>query len=342
MQFFDKIIIKKDNVSVTEDGFLIVPANFARTGIQVYSEAQGGRLYRPPEEVFKDESLNTLLGKSVTVLHPRNENGDDVFINPENWKIYEVGNVLTVERSEDFLYGKLLIKDQAAIEFIQEKREKGESIELSCGYWADREEMKGKTEENEEYDGVMRNITYNHISLVPKGRAGENVKMFLDHNKKEVKRMKINFFDRAIDVAEADAQDIIKLESDLKKEKESKQAMIDALEAEKAQLEKKVSEMFDAAEIEKKAVEISEIKMFCDGMKIDHAGKNLDQMKESIIAGTIPEVLEKFKAGSKEYKDAMWDCAIPLAKKAIENNNKKFADSFSLKKEIEDVEVEEV
>lgn len=342
MLFFDKIIIRKENFQITDEGFLVIPANFARTGIQTYSESQGGRLHRPPEEVFRDESFNSLIGKSVTIEHPRNEIGESVFINPENWKTYEVGQVLTSERSEDFLYGKLIIKDKSAIEYITGKRNKGESIELSCGYEADREIVSGKTESGEEYDGIQRNIKYNHISLVPKGRAGKDVKMFLDHYRSEGKRMKINFFDKAFDIAESDAQEFIKLESEIKKEKEQNKAFIDALEAEKKQLEEKVSKMFDEAEIEKKANEISEIKMFCDGMKIEHSGKSVEQMKESIVSGTIPEVLEKFKAGSKEYRDAMWDCAIPLAKKAIENNKSKSLDSSFRKKEVEDAEFEEV
>ena len=41
-------------------------------------------------------------------------------------------------------------------------------------------DRKGKTPAGEDYDGVQLVIRYNHVALVPKGRAGENVKLLVD------------------------------------------------------------------------------------------------------------------------------------------------------------------
>ena len=62
----------------TDEGFLSVPANISRVGIQNYTAAEMGltdrdptdivRVYRPADEVFTDASLSSfsLLGRSFT------------------------------------------------------------------------------------------------------------------------------------------------------------------------------------------------------------------------------------------------------------------------------------
>ncbi len=328
-KFLDKFTIDSTKIQRTDEGFLIIPAFIARTGIQLYSPEEGGRLYRPPSEVFSEDSRKTMIGKSITKLHPRDENNQPDFVNPKNWKMYEVGSVIDMpEPIENKLFANLMIKDAKIIKEIEEKIEAREDLELSCGYSCDTENCKGCTEEGEEYDGIMRNIRYNHLSIVPKGRAGSQIKMLIDSlttdNKKEVKRMKINFFDTQIDVIDADVQSVIKIEADMKKKMEQEKAKFDSLDSEKKKLEEKLSTMFDAEQVEIKAKEMAEVKVICDGLKIEGKEKVAD-MKAAIVEKMIPDCKAKYDAGSEDYKSALFDSASELAKKHIENNKKQSA-----------------
>lgn len=51
--------------------------------------------------------------------------------------------------------------------------------EVSCGYAADTEMISGKYN-GEDYDAIQRNIRYNHLAVVPRGRAGPEVRIRLD------------------------------------------------------------------------------------------------------------------------------------------------------------------
>ncbi|MDD0873422.1 DUF2213 domain-containing protein, partial [Xylella fastidiosa] len=67
----------------TPEGYLIVPARFARTGIQHYAAHELGlsgadpqrviRVYRPPEEVFAAEAIASFDGRPITDEHPDEE-----------------------------------------------------------------------------------------------------------------------------------------------------------------------------------------------------------------------------------------------------------------------------
>lgn len=336
-KFLDKFTIDASKIQKTDEGFLIIPAFIARTGIQLYSPEEGGRLYRPPEEVFSEDSRKTMIGKSITKLHPRDENNQPDFVNPKNWKMYEVGSVIDMPIPvENKLFSNLMIKDAKIIKEIEEKAEIGEALELSCGYMCDTENCKGHTEEGEEYDGIMKNIRYNHLSIVPKGRAGSEVKMLIDSltdTKNEVKRMKINFFDAQIDIADADAQAVIKLEADMKKKMEQEQAKYDALESEKKKLDEKIATMLDSEQAEILAKEIAEVKILCDGLKIEGKEKLAD-MKSAIVEKMMPDLKAKYDAGGADYKSALYDKAAIDAKNHIENNKKQ-----SVKSEFVDADI---
>lgn len=122
---------------LTPEGFLLcegVP--IGRTGEQMYHEselpldaaADGSIIVmRPPEEVFSAVSMASFEGKAVTVDHPLG------FVSPQNWRALEVGTVHNVRRGDgiegDMLIADLLIKDQAAIDFVNKKMP-----QVSCGY----------------------------------------------------------------------------------------------------------------------------------------------------------------------------------------------------------------
>lgn len=163
----------------TDEGFLRVPGNVARTGIQEYLARELGlpgdpnriiRVYRPAEEVFKDESLASFDGVDVTVNHP------DGLVNSENFKKVSAGVVRGVGRREgDFVQCDLIVKDKAAIDAINSGK-----CELSVGYTAVYTEAPGMTADGEPYDYVQSDIKINHVALVDRARAGANAKVF-DH-----------------------------------------------------------------------------------------------------------------------------------------------------------------
>jgi len=67
--------------------------------------------------------------------------------------------------------------DNSMVIWVQDsiqKIEDGSEQELSSAYYYDADMTPG-TYEGEHYDGVMRNIRFNHVALVPKGRAGPDV-----------------------------------------------------------------------------------------------------------------------------------------------------------------------
>lgn len=69
-----------------------------------------------------------------------------------------------------YLYNSLVVWDKDAIEGIESNEQK----ELSAGYYY-RADMTPGTYEGVPYDGVMRDIRFNHVALVVDGRAGSDV-----------------------------------------------------------------------------------------------------------------------------------------------------------------------
>jgi hypothetical protein len=69
-----------------------------------------------------------------------------------------------------YLKNSLVIWDKSAIDLIESNRKK----ELSCSY-SYTADMTPGTYLGMKYDGVMRNIAFNHVALVEDGRAGSDV-----------------------------------------------------------------------------------------------------------------------------------------------------------------------
>lgn len=156
-----------------QNGYLLVKAKPTRSGVFVYHHADGSTTHelRHPDEVFKADSLSTLKLRPVVNEHPG-------LVNAKNTKHYQVGVVSeTVSRQDDYVDTSLQIMDDEAIKLIMD--EANPKLELSCGYNA--ETIKEAGEYNgEKYDHVQKNIVYNHVALVKRGRAGEKARIYLD------------------------------------------------------------------------------------------------------------------------------------------------------------------
>lgn len=157
-----------ENIGETPEGFLIarnVPVG--RTGIQIYKASEVPieprddglvEIQRDEEEVFHPNAIKSLEGKTFCIDHP------DEMVTPDNWKELAHGFIQNVRRGigeqSDLLIGDLIVTTSKAIELI-----KAGMREISLGYDASYEQIKKGL-------GRQKDIIFNHIALVMRGRAG--------------------------------------------------------------------------------------------------------------------------------------------------------------------------
>lgn len=170
-----------DRAKRTGAGGARVPASIARSGVQVYTDANGRevREYRPADEVFGSASLETLGAIPVTIGHPG-------AVDAGNWRKHAVGHVsdAPAARRQDgpteWLETSVVISDAAALSRVSS----GDLVEVSMGYTADVVPESGTAPDGTRYDAVQRNIRFNHLALLEDGRAraGRGARLRLDSN----------------------------------------------------------------------------------------------------------------------------------------------------------------
>lgn len=173
MKFTDAVTVEGKPRRIA-DGYLVATAKCVRTGIQLYTGDELGkpdmkvvRVYRPAEEVFAKDSLQSFSHAPITIDHPTEQ------ITADNWRELSVGEVSTAARQVgDWVELPLIFKDAAAIQEIE-----GGKRELSAGYVADFDFTPGTTPQGEPYDAVQRSIRINHLALVDKARAGSQARV---------------------------------------------------------------------------------------------------------------------------------------------------------------------
>jgi hypothetical protein len=241
----------------TQDGYLIATSKVARTGIQIYRADEVGlmgsgsvRVYRPESEVFSKDALASLQHAPVTLNHPKE------LVTSDNWAQLAKGEVSTdILRDGDYLAASLIIKDTDATTSAKTTHR-----EISLGYTAHITMQDGVTDRGEQYDAIMTDFNYNHLALVPKGRAGDKARIGdsainwgaspVTTKGPEMDFKSLVFGDKAINVAVTDADKLTAYIAD-------KDTSIGMLKAELAdalskvltdeQLAAKVSAMADAA-----------------------------------------------------------------------------------------------
>ncbi len=137
-------------------------AILGHTGVQEYYAYELGmgqneiiKVNRFAEDVFSDEAMASIKGKSVTKFHPTK------WVTKDNYKTLEIGTILDVRKDGDNVIGDLVIKDPDAIMDILD----GNMEALSLGY----EAKLVKMEDSDEYKQV--DLYINHVALVKQGRA---------------------------------------------------------------------------------------------------------------------------------------------------------------------------
>ena len=162
---------------ITEDGYMVAQhATIARTGVQQYRADELGLhrvmsgvkatdmigLYRPESEVFAKATLESFVMVPVTLQHP-----SDAVVTKDNWSQHAKGEVRSVERTEDFMTGTIVVRSADAIAAID-----GGIQELSAGYSFDLDATTGVAPDGTPYHAIQRNIRGNHVALVSKARCG--------------------------------------------------------------------------------------------------------------------------------------------------------------------------
>lgn len=155
----------------TDEGFLVVPARIARTGIQEYRAFEMGiedgdpwrviRVYRSPEEVFDPAAMRSFENKVITDDHPAE------FVTSKNARELQRGFVRNVRREGNFLMADLIVTDQELIDKINDGK-----VELSNGYDSAYDWTPGTSPQGEKFDAQQKNIRGNHVASVDAARCG--------------------------------------------------------------------------------------------------------------------------------------------------------------------------
>ncbi|CAK0776422.1 conserved hypothetical protein [Gammaproteobacteria bacterium] len=248
-----------EKYELTPEGYLRCWSTIARTGVQMYTDSDGSirREYRPESEVASPESLASFAGKAITLEHP------PVLLDSANTKDYQIGFSGTeVVYDNGFVRAVMTITDQDAIERIM----RGDAKEVSAGYRVNYEANAGVTDSGENYDGIQKEISGNHIAVVRRGRAGPQVKLHLDRLdaadpslitpiEEPSMTAKVNFDGAEFEVTESVALAVTKEREDakmsyegMKKKYDELQAAADSMKADMASMEKEMKAKQDSAE----------------------------------------------------------------------------------------------
>lgn len=206
-------------VKETKEGYLVATARVARTGIQNYLARELGdvaiaagfdpddvvSVYRAPDQVFSDETLNSVTRVPVTLNHPPE------LVDADTWSKYAVGEVGDAYGTEtEWIVVNPMIKDAAAREAARTTHK-----EISMGYEA--EIVLARDGVDADFEQV--NIRMNHLALVPKGRAGSQARIgdaqpwgaapvTMKDNVMTVEVKTVVLGDKAVEVAAKDAETV--------------------------------------------------------------------------------------------------------------------------------------
>lgn len=205
-------------VERTPQGGIRVDAVLTRTGVLRYRNPDGSTRFelRTPDEVFRADALAALRGATLTRGHPSDA------VSTTSFKRVVIGHVGDDVRQDGTeVVASVVINDADAIRDVESGVR-----EMSCGYHVDLDPVPGVFE-GQRYDAVQRNIRYNHVALVERGRAGARVSLRLDAAE-ESRRMLImgREFDVQSPTFEADAR------AHMAEVEAANKARTDALEAE--------------------------------------------------------------------------------------------------------------
>ena len=306
-----------EKYELTPEGYLRCWSTIARTGVQMYTDADGSvrREYRPETEVASPESLASFAGKAITLEHP------PVLLDSANTKDYQIGFSGTeVVYDNGFVRAVMTITDQDAIERIM----RGDAKEVSAGYRVNYEANAGVTDGGENYDGIQKEISGNHIAVVRRGRAGPQVKLHLDRLdaadpslitpiEEPSMTAKVNFDGAEFEVTESVALAVTKEREDAKKSYEDMKKMYDGMMSEASKMKEEMDAMHkemkgkcDSAEgrADALAEEVESLKADLEAAKQVNVDSLVDE-RIALIDKARPSLDSAFDFAGKSVREIM-------------------------------------
>lgn len=303
---------KIDSFESLSNGYLRIKAKPTRVGVFLYQDSFGNvrRELRSSEEVFKEDSKKTLGNSVLTDNHP------PVFLNSENTKSFFSGWVISdnIQDDGEYITAEVVIADSEAI-----NKALNGKVELSCGYTCSYDYTPG-TYKGQQYDVAQKDIKYNHVSIVDKGRMGPDARLYFD-SKTDVKDFEIacQIIDSIQDKQEeTKGNDQMKIEelmdkiSVLEKEKQTLSGKCDALEAENNKKDEQIKQLqtkTDSDAINSIVAELIEARTFA--AKFD-SELNVDKLDSFAIKKAIvsKHLGDKARLDSADYVTAAYDIIV--------------------------------
>lgn len=283
-KLFNADLSPKNAWRIDSDGFLRCTTSVLKSCVMDYSPKELGgslpeylrnkaviRLYVPEDEMTKADALQSLEGKPIRVGHEWQIGGS----------IDAVGNVAgtpAYDNDSKLLLADILVHDPAIIKRITEAKDEGRLVDQSAAYLSDIEWVPGTTEDGELYDGIQRNLRYNHIALLPKGqgRAGEEVRI-LNRNNEEVKVTEYTLVKIGSSRVRVMNEDVEKLENEMEKKDEE---LENSNEEEAEKLENAMSKISELTQLLNSAT-----------AEKDALSGQVDQLKQRITEVTSPSAI---------------------------------------------------
>lgn len=338
-----------EKAEYTPEGFLKGRAIVTNTGIFRYMTRDGEILneLRTPEEVFDINSLKTIRNLPITDNHPKE------MITSENISELQKKGIIIGNLGSRGLYDMhavsidYVITNKEAIEKI----ESGEQSALSMGYTAKLDFEEGYAFGNNPYNAIQRDIQYNHVALVDRGRAGDLAKITMDSNciadntviqvidtkekggnnmSKEtntavVSAIKVDGIDYEVDRDIAkhillQTQKIDSLETNIKELTAAK----DAFETEIETLKKQVEESKNI-DVSKEVQERIKLEKIADYVEVNHDGVENKTLKVAIINKRNEKIdlADKDEIYINAYFDSIKDIIQDEISKGSVNDQKK-------------------
>ena len=350
---------------ITEEGYLVCDVDFARVGVQMYYNYQfwpntvAGKslvdrvgVYRPEEEVFDEDSMNSFALLPLTQDHPFD------FLDAENTKFHAVGTSGSeVRKNGIYLNTRIKVTDADVVEEIMKNGKK----QFSAGYNAVIVAEKG-VHDGQEYHFVQRNIRGNHIAVaIDNARCGEGCS--IKDNNKMKDSILVTIADAKVELSDAVKAEIKKME-DSAAEYEQKIADAEAkattLKAEVAEIQKnwdsckaakdeeisKIQAQLDDAksniktqeQIDAIVEERVQLVADCKSIVADVDTKlSNSEMKKAVVKAKCSDIADSIDAKSAEYIEARFD----ILKSQQHIDSFKVVDTDSKKEEFELVDSQE-
>lgn len=321
-------VLKPTDIRITRDGYLVGQAPVARTGIQLYAGAEVGRpdldlvrVYRPPEQVFSQDSMSSYAFRPITVDHPSNN------VDAGNWAQLSVGTTGgEVMRDGERVVVPLVLMDQGAINAYQQGTK-----QISMGYEAELEFVDGVTPNGENYDAIQKNLRMNHLALVQEARGGPelslghfpttNLENSMTDSTNNLRTVMVDGL--SVQTTDAGAQAIERLQNDVQKlttqlsdQQSASDQTIAERDSEIAQRDTRIEELekqvVDGAALDQlvasRAQLVSDAKRVHDA---DYAGLNDEEIRRTAVEAVVGK--DVIDGKSPAYIEARFDTLLENA-----------------------------